>query len=90
MSEQSTEQQTIDAAAAQENTEATDLANQDALLAQVVTAIQALQAKGVDVSDLATATASLVQAQGANDTAVQQLQAAANPAPAAPDAPAAS
>ena len=87
MSEQSAEQASIDAATAEETAEAADLQGQETALAQVVTEIQALQSQGVNVTALASATASLVTAQGADDTVVQQLTAAANPAPTTPTTP---
>ena len=63
--------------------EVADLAAQDkaiqAAQAQLLATIQALQTQGVDTSQLVADTAALLQAQGANDSVVAALTAAANP-----------
>jgi len=86
MSNQSTEQGDIDSATSTIEGEVSDLGTKDTAIQGVVTQILALEQAGADTTKLRQAVADLLTAQGADDSTVAALTAAANPAPVTPSA----
>lgn len=79
-----TQQDDVNAATTAIQGEVTDLQAKDTAIQaaqqQLLSEITTLQGQGVDTSALVSATAALLQAQGADDTVVQALTDAANQA----------